>query len=184
MRLSLIAWGLVLLVGTTQPVFAQERYPRAEIFGGFSILPANGDDFPRQTSFGFQTSIRGNLTRAFGIVADFGGQYRTASNLGPGFPGVVAKTSVYQYLVGPSFTASREQFDVFAHGLVGGARGQSGISGFSDSGLMLGGGGGVDVRVGDRTAVRAQIDYLGSFVDILEDNIRIGFGVAIRFGGS
>ena len=118
----------------------------------------------------------------FGIVADFGGQYRTASNLGSGFPGVVAKTSVYQYLAGPSFTARREQFEGFAHGLVGGARGQSGISGFSDSGLTLGGGGGVDVRVGDRTAVRAQIDYLGSFVDILEDNIRVGLGIAIRFG--
>ena len=45
-------------------------------------------------------------------------------------------------------------------------------------------GGGVDVRVGDRTAVRAQVDYLSSFVDILEDNIRVALGVAIRFGGS
>jgi hypothetical protein len=45
-------------------------------------------------------------------------------------------------------------------------------------------GGGVDVRVGDRTAVRAQVDYLGSFVDTLEDNIRVALGVAIRFGGS
>ena len=184
MRRSVIAFGLVLLVARTQPVFAQDSYRRAEIFGGFSILPADGDDFPRRTSFGFQTSFKGNLTRAFGIVADFGGQYRTVSNLGPGFPGVVAKTSVYQYLAGPSFTARREGFDLFAHGLVGGARGRSGIGGFSDSGLTLGGGGGVDVRVGDRTAVRVQVDYLGSFVDILEDNIRVGLGVAIKFGGS
>ena len=184
MRLSLIVFGLLSLVAATQPAFAQDAYPRAEIFGGFSILPADGDDFPRGTSFGFQTSIRGNLTRVFGIVADFGGQYGTFSNLGPNFPGVVAKTSVYQYMAGPAFTARREGFDVFAHGLIGGARGRSGIRGFSDSGLTLGGGGGVDVRVGDRTAVRAQVDYLGSFVDILEDNIRVGLGVAIKFGPS
>ena len=182
MTSRLIMLGLLLWLAATERALAQDGYPRVEVFGGFSILPANGDDFPRQTSFGFQTSVRGNLTRAFGIVADLGGQYRTVSNLGPGFPGVVAKTSVYQYLVGPSFTARRERFDVFGHGLVGGARGRSGISGFSDSGLTLGGGGGVDVRVGDRTAVRAQVDYLGSFVDILEDNIRVGLGVAIRFG--
>ena len=183
MTLRLIMLGLLLWLVATQRTLAQDSYPRAEVFGGFSILPADGDDFPRRTSFGFQTSVRGNLTRAFGIVADLGAQYRTVSNLGPAFPGVVAKTSVYQYLVGPSFTVRRERFDVFAHGLVGGARGRSGISGFSDSGLTLGGGGGVDVRVGDRTAVRAQVDYLGSFVDILEDNIRVGLGVAIRFGG-
>jgi hypothetical protein len=152
MALRLIMLGLLLWLVATQRTLAQDSYPRAEVFGGFSILPADGDDFPRRTSFGFQTSVRGNLTRAFGIVADLGAQYRTVSNLGPAFPGVVAKTSV--------------------------------ISAFSDSGLTLGGGGGVDLRVGDRNAVRAQVDYLGSFVDILEDNIRIALGVAIRFGGS
>ena len=176
--------GLLLWAAMAAPAFAQADYPRVEVFGGFSILPADGDDFPRETSFGFQASVRGNFSRVFGIVADFGGQYRTVSDLGPNFPGVVAKTSVYQYLVGPSFTARRERFDVFAHGLVGGARGHSGISGFSDSGLALGGGGGVDVRLTDRSAFRAQVDYLGSFVDILEDNLRIGLGLAIGFGGS
>ena len=184
MKSRAIILGLLVWASTTAPAFAQADYPPVEVFGGFSILPADGDDFPRETSFGFQASIRGNFSRAFGILADFGGQYRTVSNLGPGFPGVVAKTSVYQYLAGPSFTARRERFDAFAHGLVGGARGRSGIGGFSDSGLTLGGGGGVDIRLNDCSAFRAQVDYLGSFVDILEDNVRVGLGVAIRFGGS
>ena len=184
MKSRAILLGLLLWAATPASAFAQTDYPPVEVFGGFSILPADGDDFPRQTSFGFQASIRGNLSRVFGILADFGGQYRTVSNLGPNFPGVVAKTSVYQYLVGPSFTARRERFDAFGHALIGGAKGHSGISGFSDSGLTLGGGGGVDFRLTDRSAFRAQVDYLGSFVDILEDNFRIGLGVAISFGGS
>lgn len=40
-----------------------------------------------------------------------------------------------------------------------------------------------EIRLTDRCAFRAQADYLGNFVDILEDNIRIGLGVAISFGG-
>ena len=55
--------------------FAQTPVPAVEIFGGYSLLPANGDDFPRQTSHGVQTSLTGNLTRWFGIVGDFGMQF-------------------------------------------------------------------------------------------------------------
>jgi hypothetical protein len=184
MKPRAIILGLLVWAAATAPAFAQADYPPVEVFGGFSVLPADGDDFPRQTSFGFQASIRGNLSRWFGIVGDFGGQYRTASNLGPNFPGVVAKTSVYQYLAGPSFTVRRERVGGFVHGLVGGARGRSSLEGFSDSAFALGGGGGVDVRLTERSAFRAQIDYVGSFVDILENNIRIGFGVTISVGGS
>jgi hypothetical protein len=68
---------------------------------------------------------------------------------------------------------------------VGGAKGNAGLPGFSDSELAVGGGGGLDIALNRRIAIRAiQFDWIGSFVDILEDNFRLGFGVVVKIGGS
>ena len=177
---------MFLLLAASPAAFAQTNLPRVEVFGGLSYLPANvTTDFPRDDSYGFQASVALNLNRWFGVVGDFGGQYRTVSDLGPGWPGVTAETSVYEYLVGPRFAARSGRATLFAHALVGGARGNAGIGGFSDSAFALGVGGGVDVDVNRRLAIRAiQFDWMGSFVDILEDNVRLGFGVVVKMGRS
>jgi hypothetical protein len=183
MRKSVLSFVVLLLLALSRTCLAQDDFPRAELFGGFSYLPAGKADFPRDSSYGFQCSITGNLNRWFGVVADFGGQYRKVSDLGPSYPGVTVNTSVYEYLAGPRFSIRRERFTLFFHALAGGAKGNSGLAGFSDSGFAIGGGGGLDIHIGDRIAVRAfQIDYLGSFVDILEDNARFGFGAVINLG--
>lgn len=176
-------FAVFLLLVAKPRVFAQDSHPRAEIFGGFSYLPADGSDFPRRNSYGFQASLSGNISRWFGIVADFGGQYRKVTDLGPGFPGVTVNTSVFEYMAGPRFAVRRERFTFFTHALVGGATGRSGLSGFSDSNFALGGGAGLDINLGDRVALRAfQLDYVGSFVDILENNTRLAFGVVVKLG--
>jgi hypothetical protein len=174
--------GICLLLELTQPSPAQDRYPRGELFGGFSFLPANGMDFPRKNSLGFQASIAGNITRGFGIVADFGGHYSKTSDLGPGFPGITANSSVHEYMAGPRFTWRSDRFTLFFHGLAGGARGRTDLRGFSDGHFAWGGGGGLDINLGDRIAIRAiQLDYVGSFVDILEHNARLGIGIVFKF---
>ena len=185
MRKYAIFFAALLSMAIGQPLLAQADFPKSEIFGGFSYLPAGKADFPRENSYGFQASVSGNLNRWFGVVADFAGQYRKVSDLGLGYPGITANTSVYEYLAGPRFSVRRERFTLFFHALAGGAKGRSGIAGFSDSGFTLCGGGGLDLNVGDRIAVRAiQLDYIGSVVDILEDNARLGFGVVIKLGGA
>jgi hypothetical protein len=184
--LKTLGFGLFLLLAVSQAGFAQGERPRLELFGGFSYLPANvTTDFPRDDSYGFQASAAVDLNAWFGIVADFGGQYRTVTDLGPNWPGVEAETSVYEFLVGPRFALRRERFTLFAHALVGGAKGNAGLAGFSDSALAVGGGCGLDINLNSRVAVRAiQFDYVGSFVDILEHNVRLGFGVVVKIGGS
>ncbi len=177
-----VAVAAVMLLLAAEQVTAQPDYPKAELFGGFSYLPADGNDFPRQTSGGFQASVSVNLNRWFGVAADFGGQYNSASNLGPNFPGISADSSVYEYLVAPRFTLRQERVNVFVHGLIGGATGRTSIGGFADSELTFGGGGGVDVGVTSRAALRAQFDLLGSFADILEGNSRFGIGMVVRLG--
>ncbi len=168
------------------PALAQPDYTPVEVFGGYSLLPANGDDFPRHTSHGVQASVTGSLNHWFGVMGDVGIQFNTASDLGPGFEGRVARTQVTEFLVGPRFTSRSDRFNVFAHALFGVARGDAGdeFSDFSDSALAFGGGGGVDVRVDRRFAIRTQFDLLGSFADIVEGNSRFAVGCVVGLGGS
>jgi hypothetical protein len=165
----------------SQTASAQTSFPRFEAFAGFSYLPAGPEDFPRDNSFGFQAGIAANMTRWFGVAGDFGGQYSTG-DAGRVFPGVEVRTSVYEFLVGPRFSLRRRQVHVFTHFLAGGASGRTNLAGFSDTELTLGAGAGVDIAVSPRVAIRAiQFDWLGSFTDMLEDNVRAGAGLVFKF---
>lgn len=158
MRRTLSLAYFLIAIASATPASAQGTTPAVEVFGGYSVLPANGDDFPRQTSHGFQAGLAANLNTWFGVATELGWQRNTARDLGPNFPGLVAKTQVREYLVGPRFTARAQGVSVFGHAWVGSATGDAGedFSGFSDSGLTLGGGGGVDVEITPKVAVRLQ----------------------------
>lgn len=174
----------LLLVVVAQPAGAQVSQPKADVFAGYSLLPANGDDFPRGTSHGVQVTAAVHLNRWFGVIADMSAQFSTNRDLGPNFSGQVARTRVVELLAGPRFTARSERADVFVHGLFGTSRGDAGpgFDGFSDSAVTFGGGGGVDVRLTRRLAVRASFDLIGSFADIVEGNTRFGAGLVVNLG--
>lgn len=185
MRAAVIAVAISILA-FARPAQAQTPAPAFEIFAGYSLLPADEqDDFPRKDSRGGQVSVAANISSWFGLFADFGVQFNTATYPAPPYDGAVARSTVREYFAGPRFTARSERVDLFAHGLVGLIQGDAGdFSGFSDSGLALGGGAGVDVRVHRRLAVRAQVDLIGAFVDIVETNSRFALGLVARIGGS
>jgi hypothetical protein len=86
--------AVFVLVALAQPARAQTAPPVADILVGYSVLPANGDDFPRGTSHGVQLAATAHLTRWFGLVADLAVHSSTRRDLGPGFEGLVAKTTV------------------------------------------------------------------------------------------
>jgi hypothetical protein len=179
--------ALILLLSlSAASAAAQEPVPRVEIFGGYSLLPANGDDFPRQTSHGVQANVAANLNRWFGVFGDFGVQFNTATDLGPNFQGQTAKSTVREYLFGPRFTARSPAANFFIHGLFGLADGDAGegFESFSDSEIAFGAGVGVDIRLHRRIALRTQFDALASFADIVEGNSRFAVGVVFRGGGS
>lgn len=178
------AASFLIAVSLTAHARAQDRVPAVDVFGGYSYLPANGDDFPRQASHGLQAGVAVNLNRWFGVAAEFGQQRDTTRFTDPNFEGLVAESTVREYLVGPRFTSRGRRVNGFAHGWIGRAVGDAGetFSGFSDSGLMVGGGAGVDVAVTPRLAVRGQYDWLGSFTDIIEANSRFAVGAVVGFG--
>jgi opacity protein-like surface antigen len=174
MRRILFAASLLLLLSVA--AMAQET-PRVELFGGYSYAGGN--------FHGWNASVTGNLNRWFGVTADFSG-YNGVSRE----PNFEEKQSVQTYMFGPKFSVRRKRVTTFAYALFGGARINSRATVFgqrffaSDTGSSLALGGGLDVRLNDRIAIRAfQIDYLRTNLFGEANNRgRLSFGVVFRFG--
>ncbi len=146
-------------------------YPRGELFGGFSLI--NIGDGARENLFGAQASISGNFHRNLGLTADFGGQFRDLGGI---------TVQQYELLFGPQFSKRGGRFTGFAHALAGVEHFRVGA--FSDNGFALGIGGGLDVNLNDRWAVRPiQLDYIPNhFGGQWFHDVRYGAGVVVKFG--
>ncbi len=162
--------GLVALTGL--PALGQD-YPKAEVFFGGSLLRADGAPRGQQLFGGWQASVNGNFSETFGLTADLGGQYRSISG---------QRVSQYEYLFGPRLTMRGEGATAFSHVLFGGV---TATGGGTNTGFAMGVGGGVDINVGRRVAIRAiQFDYLPNrFSGIWFNDYRLGFGIVFHAGG-
>jgi opacity protein-like surface antigen len=170
----------ILLCGSA---FAQDDYSKAEVFGGFSILSVGSDEdvfSEREQFYGFQANAAFNVTENFGVVADFGGQYKSFE-IEEDEETFEINAHVYEYLFGPRFSLRGERATVFGQALFGGAT--LGGDGESINGFAMGFGGGVDVNVSDRFAVRVvQFDWIPTrFEGVWNNNtVRFGFGIVIK----
>lgn len=165
---------------TCLPVMAQDAAPdvsKAEVFGGYSYAGGN--------FHGWNASVTGNLTRRFGVVADFSGHYGN-DLAGP----IRIKQNAHSFLFGPRLSFRGKRLTPFVYALFGVTRFQESavISGqklsASDSGFASALGGGMDVRVNDRFAIRAfQIDYFRpNFFGEAHNRGRLAFGVVLHLG--
>ena len=173
--------SLVLVVSFSAT--AQE-YPRAEVFGGYSLFHADGSSFFRlgggENLNGWNASVCGNVNSWFGLAADFSGHYDSSSStteLGsPGVPGlpplptfsatVKSDTNIFTFLVGPRFSYRKnERITPFAHVLFGASRRHAdseinsssfGRMSFSanDTAFAAAVGGGLDVPLSKKLALR------------------------------
>ena len=168
-----IALLVGLVISTGLPACAQE-YPKVEIFAGGSFLSKDAGLLGREPFGGWQASVTWNVTKHIGLTADFGGHYGSISGL---------RTSQYEFLGGPRFTARAKKANLFAHTLLVGGVIRS-TTGLTRRFAAMGFGGGIDLNGGRRFAIRAfQFDYLpnNSRVGWLHD-IRLGFGVVMKLG--
>jgi hypothetical protein len=198
-RLISLTTGLAIgLLFCSISGFAQEvNYPKAEVFGGFSISsaavsstdPVTGLTSSLRESFmGWQGSANLNVTHHLGIVGDFGGQYKTVA----GIP-----LNSYQFLFGPRIAFRGPRVTPFVHAMFGGVKEGIGSTtltvlgtsittpAVSSTGLGMAMGGGLDVNISDRFALRVpQFDWTPMHVGgIWEKNvIRIGIGLVIKAG--
>ncbi|HEY7403526.1 MAG TPA: hypothetical protein VIB39_08395 [Candidatus Angelobacter sp.] len=169
---------------------AQERSDVAShgtIFGGYSLLNNNSNNFN-----GWDAQGTFNLTRNFGITADFSGTSRQVA--GVSFMGFSAGSQqhLYNFLFGPTATAYFGKSSVFGHALFGTSRSSLGagvsipiLGGFSApldtaNGFAMAFGGGVDIGLTRHFAIRAaQIDFLRTnfnSVDALAAGLSTGTG--------
>jgi hypothetical protein len=169
MRKSLLLL-LGILVLVSAPAWAQSDYSKGEVFGGFSILSVG--DGERDQFYGFQASVAGNLNKTVGIVADFGGQYKTFDS---------EKVHVYEYMFGPRFNMRQDKATVFAEALFGGVT--AGGGGETDNGFVMGFGGGLDINASKHVGIRLfQFDWLPNHVggEWSKSEFRAGFGIILK----
>jgi hypothetical protein len=158
-------FGLLSLVAVAQEEAAA---PKAVIFGGYSYLRNNSNGFN-----GWEGQGTFNVNRFFGITADLSGNYRTAASFSALGFSVSANQHMYNFLFGPTATASLGRSSVFAHALFGEAHSGLGagvgipiIGGISTgvtsaNSFAMAFGGGVDIGLTRHFAIRAaQLDYV------------------------
>ncbi len=165
----------MVLVLAAAPAAAADS-PPAELFAGYSYTK-NGNE----SLNGGDVSLAIRLTRWIGVEADVSAHY--GSSLG-------THDSRLFFMGGPRFAYRGTGFTVFTHYLAGGARTGSGISVLGvditqkRTDFAMAFGGGVDVALSDRWAVRAQGDYALIRSDGATDKEpRLSAGFVYRFSG-
>lgn len=171
MRASLVL-ALALLAGAR--VAAAAETPKVELFGGYSYTK-DGDE----SLHGGEVSLDVRINRWIAAEADvsdhFGGELS------------VSRSRLF-FLGGLRFAYRTSSLAVFTHYLAGGARSRAGITvagvdiSESRTDFAMAFGGGVDVRLADRWAARAQADYTTIHSEGGSDNEpRFSAGVVYRF---
>lgn len=175
MKRAILFLSAILFLGAATQ--AQE-VPRFEISGGFSFLDANlhgsGQSFHLSGGGGSATE---NVNRWFGgrlQIDAFGGTVSGTK--------VTAQTFTY----GPVVTYRKfERVTPFADVQLGAIHASAGYLGISASAFRfaLRAGGGADINLNPKTAIRLQADYLMSrFLNLRQDNLQIATGLVFRFG--
>jgi hypothetical protein len=161
-----VALILPLFLGFALPLQGQETYTKVEVFGGYTFSHYSLNSTGHNLN-GWGASVSGNLTRHFGVTADFSGVYGSeqysllcAVPFPPGCPPQTQNLSAYHFLAGPRFTFRTHRATPFAHALFGVADVRREKSGNGNA-FAMGFGGGVDIPLGKHLAYRlVQADYI------------------------
>lgn len=192
--LAAIVLGFTLVAG------AQE-VPQVEVFGGYSLFhfdKMDADAFVSPTTtinqnvHGWNGSVQYNINKWLGAVADFSGHYGTPAEDAT-IPASV-NGSIHNFLFGPQVNVRGKRLKGFGHVLFGvnrlkfDASPSFGSPEFTDNAFGMAIGGGVDVTVYKKLAVRVgQLDYIYSNHDLglnlgHQNNLRYSAGVVFNLG--
>ncbi len=152
-------------------------YSQFEVFGGYSY--SRGDDSVSggYNLNGWNSAFVTNFNSWFGIVADVSGHYGS-----PFVAPLVDTQRNHTFLFGPQFSIrAYPRVIPFAHGLFGFTHVNVGLAGIftGNIGPAYGAGGGVDVKISDRLAIRAaQVDYINIRIPgVGANNLRLSVGI-------
>ena len=193
-----LALAIVVSV-VSAPVLAQDK-PKVELFGGYSYVPVDfGPD-----GHGWNVSVVANVHRWFGVKADVSGHYahtRSTFTFLPPFPvpgTLETRTSerVHTVVFGPQTRFLQwKRVSLYQHAMFGLSLDSSHVSEtfngqplptfhMADHGFAMVLGGGLDVQVSPRLAIRAgQTDYLFTRISGFNGHsFCYSGGVVCRFG--
>lgn len=177
MNKYIVILGILLIAAL--PLLAQNDFPRAEVFGGYSYLSvdASGAASSRQSLNGWNAQANVNFNRWLGLTGDFGGYYGSPFHV---------SVHDYSFLFGPTLTYRAEHVAPFFHALFGGNHINASASGSSggNTAFAMAIGGGLDVPIGEHFGVRlAQVDWLRTqHFSTSQNNIRLSTGIMFNFG--
>ena len=133
---------------------AQIEIPKVEISAGFFYFNVDaGLVLGRENVYGIQGNVCVNLSRRFILITDFGAQF------------LIFGIDRYEYLFGPRISKRSARVSLFGHAFLGAMtrRDEFLFSSGSElhTGVGMGFGGGVDLNLGRRFALRLlQADFL------------------------
>jgi hypothetical protein len=161
---------LILLIPFAALTAYAQDAPRADFSLGYSYLREGFSG--GANTHGASLSGAGYFNNWLGLAGDFGVYHLSQS-------GVSANT--YTFLFGPRFSANRgHSVSPFVQALVGGDRLTAG--GASTHGFSWSAGGGVDVALSRRIAIRPQFDYIGlRFANSTTHAARASINIVFRF---
>jgi opacity protein-like surface antigen len=153
--------------------------PKAEIFGGYQYFRVDTgvSGVDKINLNGWDASVSGYFTKHLGVSGDFSGAY--GSPFG-------ASVKLHTFMFGPIVHfPNSSKITPFAHVLFGGAHINGSAFGLSasDTGFAWAAGGGLDVNLNSRWAVRlAQADFLQTRIaSLTQNNFRYSAGIVIKF---
>lgn len=195
--MRLITLITFLLLTLSMPVMAQDA-PDAEVFGGYSFFKSDGGG----SLHGWNASVAGNLSRSFGFVVDFSGNYGSQSLRAdfsdPDFPATIiaradADSKLNMILGGPQYSYRKhEKITPFAHALFGASRLSTKATlsfgnitreiSAADMAFTAAFGGGLDLKLSENVSLRMiQADYvLTRFGGSTQNNARLSVGIVLH----
>ncbi len=170
-------WLLVLVFSFSASVMAQDT-PAVEAAVGYSYWRAAGK--AQINLNGWNASVTANINQWLGLEGEFGGVYESRTAF---------STNLHSFMGGPRITYRKEQRTApFFHALFGATRANKDFPGLtagaSETAFSSAIGGGLDVKITDRVAIRAgQLDWVVTkFESDAQANFRFTAGVVFRFG--
>jgi hypothetical protein len=162
-------------------VIAQDT-PAVEIFGGYSYMriESSGPDTLRMN--GWNAALAVNANKWAGFVADFGGLYNGD------FDGIDVKA--HSFMFGPRVTIRKGRVVPFVQALFGFTKGkgtdnETGAEFWNESDFSMSFGGGLDINVNNRLAIRPiQLEYFGikEGGEEFSNNLRYSAGIVFKLG--
>jgi len=167
---------------------------RLDVFAGFSYVDHDISLSGPNGLTGWNASATFKVDHRYGVVADFSGYY---PGYNPGCAGCGDHAKIYTFLFGPQVSITRGRATPFAHFLLGDTHMHPTIGGIptyvtftSNNSLTYGAGGGVDVGLTRRVALRGQVDWLHNGFQTFDNQrrneeihnvVRISTGFVFRF---